>query len=32
MRTITIKTDQPMVLITLEEYESMKETIEEVCR
>ncbi|MCF7809666.1 hypothetical protein K9N50_01620 [bacterium] len=28
MPTITIKSDKPMVLISLEEYESMKETIE----
>jgi len=28
MPTLTIKSDKPMVLISLEEYEAMKETIE----
>ncbi len=28
MSTITIKSDKPMVLIPIEEYESMKETTE----
>jgi PHD/YefM family antitoxin component YafN of YafNO toxin-antitoxin module len=28
MSTITIKTDKPMVLIPLDEYEGLKETIE----
>ncbi|MDP8228409.1 MAG: hypothetical protein P9M15_03045 [Candidatus Electryoneaceae bacterium] len=28
MPTITVTSDEPMVLITVEEYESMKETIE----
>lgn len=28
MHTITIKSDKPVVMISMEEYESMKETIE----
>jgi len=28
MSTLTIKSDKPMVLISFEEYDSMKETIE----
>ncbi len=28
MSTITIKSDKPMVIIPMEEYENMKETIE----
>lgn len=28
MSTFTIKTDKPMVLIPIDEYESLKETIE----
>jgi PHD/YefM family antitoxin component YafN of YafNO toxin-antitoxin module len=28
METITIKSDKPVVLIPIDEYESMKETIE----
>ncbi|MGR3309170.1 MAG: hypothetical protein ACUZ77_00195 [Candidatus Brocadiales bacterium] len=28
MHTITIKSDKPMAVIPIEEYESMKETIE----
>ncbi len=28
MPTLTIKSDKPMILISVEEYESMRETIE----
>jgi len=28
MQTITIRSDRPMVIIPIEEYEDMKETIE----
>ena len=28
MQTITIKSDKPVVLVPIDEYESMKETIE----
>lgn len=28
MSTITVKSDKPMVIIPMEEYENMKETIE----